>query len=705
MPLNVAWKPFVRYIWPLRVPVFGAATIVGLPWLAFYTPARPFLSGLFDPVDTLGLALITALALFNAWTVVIISGLILRYGSVRLGLPVVTLNIFPVRWTWWAASGLVLAGPVVARTATYAGRFAADRWLSTAGAVVLGAGVAFLFFYLALWIDNRLKAREGKEGRLDSAYLWLLNAVARSPFFACGFLVTPAGEIPALAPGHGLAFGLACSSVGLYIATGFLTRDIQRPELASALAYVLLLVLMLTWIAGVAAFLFDRIRVPLVLLLAGWILVVSNVIEVVFTTDHIYRTVDLQPDAPALAATAHLFDRTPTPIVVAASGGGIQAAAWTTRVLTALDGIAGFRGNLRLVSAVSGGSVGTMNLLASWPDCGPPIEPADVVSGGFDANAASRASSLHAVGWGLVFKDLPRTIAPFFSNPYVDRGSVLEDAWKREPRLQRAYPDPAPFLASWRRNVAEHRCPAVAFNAMVAETGEPMLFSTAALPASLAPFAFYEHYPGRDLPISTAVRLSAAFPYVSAAARADRDDVERRGYAHLVDGGYFDNYGVGTLAAMTHATLGSMPPLAAGARRLLVIEICDAVACSGQESPARPAVGGDRRAWPYQIVAPFSALVAMRSAAQRVTNRTTLRLLTDDWRTRDTCIEMVPVPFGAVGAPMSWHLTTMEKQRIDDTWKDMSNRTIAAVSAYLAGGAATPDGEKCLSEVAMRQSK
>src|SRR4029079_12062737 len=113
-------------------------------------------------------------------------------------------------------------------------------------------------------------------------------------------------------------------------------------------------------------------------------------------------------------------------------------------------------------SAVSGGSVGTMNLLASWRNCGPAIDSTSAAPT-FDANAASSESSLHAVGWGLAFKDLPRSVLPIFSNPYVDRGSVLADAWEREPRLQRPFPDPAPFLASWRTGVAEHRCPGVVF--------------------------------------------------------------------------------------------------------------------------------------------------------------------------------------------------------------------------------------------------
>jgi hypothetical protein len=52
-------------------------------------------------------------------------------------------------------------------------------------------------------------------------------------------------------------------------------------------------------------------------------------------------------------------------VVVAASGGGITASLWTARVLTALQGEVGtdFTRSIRLISSVSGGSVGTMYFL------------------------------------------------------------------------------------------------------------------------------------------------------------------------------------------------------------------------------------------------------------------------------------------------------------------------------------------------------
>ena len=145
------------------------------------------------------------------------------------------------------------------------------------------------------------------------------------------------------------------------------------------------------------------------------------------------------------------------------------------------------------------------------------------------------------------------------------------------------------MLASWRRNVTEHKCPAVVFNSMSAESGDPLLFATVALPSAVAAFDFYKRYPGRDIPITTAVRLSATFPYAFPAARADADD-ELRQYTHAVDGGYFDNYGVSSLSAVVHAALGESTAPVQRRKRLLILEICDADRCSGDSAPDTPSM-------------------------------------------------------------------------------------------------------------------
>jgi hypothetical protein len=53
-------------------------------------------------------------------------------------------------------------------------------------------------------------------------------------------------------------------------------------------------------------------------------------------------------------------------------------------------------------------------------------------------------------------------------------------------------------------------------------------------------------YPAWDLPITSAARLSATFPWISPIARPAVGTVDDRIAYHLADGGYFDNHGVAT---------------------------------------------------------------------------------------------------------------------------------------------------------------
>ena len=687
MPFAPAAGRRLRYLWPLRVPIVSGAVLVLLPFIAFAGGVRQFLSGLFDPVEPQAIILITALALLNAWAVLMIACLVMTYGATRFGLPSRPCVVPPRNWAWAVAS--LLAASLIVKTVTYVGATpevgTLEVWLFAAA----GVGLALVLFFVAVginWLAHRIAARVQPKGW----YRRLLTRLLRYPSIAEGFI--DPGPPPRLAQGHAQAFGLLCASMLAYVGTGYLTSDIHRPRLASALAYVLLLQLILTWLAGFAAFLFDRSRAPLFVYVAIWFLIVNWFVHPLFSTDHVYRTAAM-PQAPDRIAPAELLGNEPVSIVVAASGGGIKSAAWTARVLTGLDELVpDFRSRVRMISAVSGGSVGTMNVIASWPDCGPPLDLTE--AGGFDANAASRESSLHAVGWGLVFKDLPRTFVPFFSSPLVDRGSVLEDAWKREARLQREYPVEGPLLASWRRNIAERQCPGVVYNAMAAETGEPMLFSTIGLPASIRTFDFYERYPGRDLPVTTAVRLSAGFPYVAPASRADVDE-QLGHYTHVVDGGYFDNYGVSTLVSVVNSGLTNAVSPPQG-RRLLVIEICDSAACSGADANPQVTAGGDDQAWTYQLRAPLSAVIAMRTSAQRVNNRAALRLLKDYWLQQGVCVVSIEAPYGGTDAPLSWHLTAAEKRAVDDEWSRTSVRIAEAARTFLGGRRQISAGGSCV---------
>jgi Patatin-like phospholipase len=693
VPQSASNESFVgrygSYIWPLRVPILSAVVLLGLPWFAFWPGVATLLAGLFDPLTEAALLLITVVALFIAWTITLTGRLVLAYGEARLGLPPLKWEFFPVSHWVWPASAL-LALPMVATVIRYASTASGRRTPAMlgycAGGIVLAGVSLWVTLAVSGWFEQKVATlRRRSAGSLwGRAYLTLLATLSKRPWLSAGLIKVDPRRGPVLERGHGLALVLGAASLLLFVATGFLTRDIHRPNLAATLTYALLLLLSVTWVAGFVAFFIDRSRVPLAIFVLGWIVIVDQVIDRVFPTDHIYRTVALPAGALPRPEPTQLLSGANTGIVVAASGGGIQAAAWTAHVLGGLQrSVSDFDARLRLISAVSGGSVGAMNFLASVAPCGPALAPAAAT---FDPDRASQESSLHAVGWGLVFKDLPRTIAPFFSNPYVDRGSVLEDAWKREPRLQASLPSTAALLSSWRRNVAERQCPGVVYNAMAAETGEPFLFSTVALPPDLRHFDFYERYVDRDVPVTTAVRLSAGFPYVSPATRADGDDLTAR-YIHVVDGGYYDNYGVSTLVAWLQVALsGSLP--AAPVKRWLVIEICDTAQCSSAAPPPLSS-GGPRRAWPYQILAPLTGLLATRFTAQQVTNRNSLGLLQTYWEQHRVCIESIAVPFSGEPGPLSWHLTETQKRAIAGTWAAKEASMADAVRTFLAGGRAS----------------
>ena len=232
--------------------------------------------------------------------------------------------------------GAAFAGFTVYRTVWYSHAASKHELWRLLGYAVAGGLVAIGMLYLSIWIggliDRRIaRAREQKDpsttARWSQAFL---RGLFDWPAVGEGFVTkTPTGHF-ALAPGHGLALGLASSSVMLYVGIGFLTRNIDRSSLSSALAYALLLQLLLTWLLGFLIFLFDRGRIPLVVILGAWVLVVNLFLHHFWSTDHIYRTVKAEQE-PVLPAVATLLPPDRPSIVVAASGGGIQAAAWTAR--------------------------------------------------------------------------------------------------------------------------------------------------------------------------------------------------------------------------------------------------------------------------------------------------------------------------------------------------------------------------------------
>jgi len=108
-------------------------------------------------------------------------------------------------------------------------------------------------------------------------------------------------------------------------------------------------------------------------------------------------------------------------------------------------------------------------------------------------------------------------------------------------------------LSDWNQRVAAGKIPALVMNATVAETGERLLLATTQITASkIANRARVDatelhtiNGEEFDVGIVTAARLSASFPYVTPAARVKSKPSSQQ--PHIVDGGYYDNYGMATL--------------------------------------------------------------------------------------------------------------------------------------------------------------
>ncbi|MFN9464031.1 MAG: hypothetical protein ACK6B2_12610 [Planctomycetota bacterium] len=350
----------------------------------------------------------------------------------------------------------------------------------------------------------------------------------------------------------------------------------------TAVFYLILWLLLIESIFAAIAFFFDRYRMPALLL----VLIFFGIYQIWVPYDHRFATIPVtkSEDSKTIQSKSCSTDiRTGSKkikIIVVAPGGGIHASAWTGTVLAGLHErySIDFEDSLHLISAVSGGSVGTMyyldhfeSLVANNPsrditmstESEAPKTPNLAVRGldyrktkyesGLDVvRRRSSTSSLESLFWGLTFPDTFRIFNPWWA--MMDRGDAQESLFRERLDLEKE--DIGPTLLGWRQRAEKGLMPYVVFNATEANTGQRVLFSTLPLPnrenaagkfdlgrSDWKPKNFLLLSDGRiDVQISTAVRLSATFPYISPASRPTPESNIELG--HVVDGGYADNEGL-----------------------------------------------------------------------------------------------------------------------------------------------------------------
>ncbi|MEK6261255.1 MAG: hypothetical protein AABP62_21855 [Planctomycetota bacterium] len=387
-----------------------------------------------------------------------------------------------------------------------------------------------------------------------------------------------------------------------------------------------------------------------------------------------------------------------TLVVVTASGGGIQAAAWTTKVLTELDHeFPGLSQSIGLMSTVSGGSVGAMFYLGHRGLLDPAArdhesmlrhetedkkgevkKPSSKVIIGH-----SMKSALEGVAWGLAGPDFVRIVIPMAAPPLIDRGWALESLWWNQ--MGRGLQDRKLMGAVTIRDLIpltrEHRIPPVIFNATCVETGQRVQISPLRVAVAKAdekrqqehvdtPIDFLDFYDaalsgpngtakeswGRsNLRVSTAVRLSATFSYVTPVTRphptqgfgpgatlqriglwkkdagksmmneADTEQERRlkRLNRHFCDGGYADNPGLVTAVKSLKDLLhfysqkdAPKPPF----DRVLVIRIEPFPKTAAQHAK-------DNTGFQSAVFGPSAAVNAMRVSTQAERGNLELELL------------------------------------------------------------------------------
>jgi len=227
-------------------------------------------------------------------------------------------------------------------------------------------------------------------------------------------------------------------------------------------------------------------------------------------------------------------------VVVAASGGGITAAVWTALNLKRVEDVApDFPRHVRLVTGASGGMLGAAGYVASISPTPSPDRQAEL-----NALVVGLAGdSLTPVVSQMILSDVPSLFVP--RDVAYDRGRELESVWVRNlPRGPDGVNLGSPFrclrageLEGWR--------PSLVFSPTLVEEGLPLLISNLDLDlGDHSRYQFFRLFPSSQLPLSTAVRMNAAFPFVSPAPNLPTVPPRR-----VVDAGYYDNYGIVTACA------------------------------------------------------------------------------------------------------------------------------------------------------------
>jgi hypothetical protein len=721
---------FLGWLYLARVSVVGLMILFGLP-LGARGVLRTLAIGAFDLRHLPAAFGIGVLLTIAAWAVFITGAMVFAYGAVRSRFDVLP----PPNWIVTAWRYLAWAGVLVNLWTIFAATDYDHQWN-----VMICICLGLLVGMLGIAVIEEVHRKASKTWLGGNLYLFpiggdpveLQTAGAEAYEAVSGIArhdraqrrdagpAAPRAEDPKAAgqkedgwdwwlrgyrekidtdgpwrpmPGQVLLFGGAAVFFALYWFFYFLSYD-PTNEL-TALVYLLLLFSTTVLVAGTISFFLDAYRIPFLTVCIVWLVVASQKQD----SDHYYRIwkrTDTKSTTRKVLKPAEVLEKAveaDKPIVlVAIAGGGIQSAAWGTRVLTGLEeliptargkgydqNLPSLAGSIQCISGVSGGSTGAMFFVAGYGPGGlpaprvrqegNPFGRAQVLNGIVEA---AEETSLGQCVWGLTYPDLRRAWLPLFiGNHYLDRADAMERKWATNAakymNVNNGCADLATAsLAGWQQDVADGIRPATIFNGTLVEAGERICFSTAPLRHRFDGQREFtgdgglskgvddpQLYPRADLRITTAARLSATFPMVSSAARPlvathsqnAKGMIEppkaywglipgRNSLLHVVDGGYFENTGLGALAIWLDDGLTELSQKdgAKWPKKVLIIQI-EAFPDDEVQTPGQPASQeASERGTLFQAGAPLVALYNVRGVGHTASATRLIAALQQRWR-------------------------------------------------------------------------
>lgn len=637
-------------LWLARGPLVGLVGLVALALLGRGDLALPTLPNMLVLESFVGLTVVAFVAAYTAALSGFHLALIWELAPLRTG------AVLPRRPVWLSAlpSGsarqgryfMVCALPLVFLCAVRTGLESTARlpaW-QVGLAPLAGVGLCWLAFDLVEALRRRLTPFVR---RFAAGLSGGLARVTGPGYYA--------DDGRTLLPGHGLATAAGVVGLGVYF-VGQWALAPERPfpdsRAVPTLAYVLAALAVCVSLLSGVTFFFDRWRVPFV----GVALVVLAVVGR-GANGHVFGGEWRAAPLPSVraAARARLGTAPPFVTVVSASGGGIQAAAWTARVLTGLqEAQPELTRRLGLISATSGGSVGAYFFLSAF-DAGGGAS-SDRLR---DVTQAAASSALEHTAWGLVYPDLQHALGVAGRSVH-DRGWALERGWLAARAEHRLGDGRAERWTSWVARTRAGLLPAVVFNSIRIDDGLPLRFATVRHERSQG-FGYGPEEAGYlDLDTVTAARLSATFPYVSPLARPLTCGASGAAACWAAaDGGYLDNDA--TLAVLAWLRDFAGGDDGAPAVPVLWLQIDGFPSAA----PAEPVESG----WTLSLFGPLQGLLRARTRGQPHRRDEEIALLRDAFGARLEVVRLSPPQGRPRRAPLSWQLGGRDVEALESDWR------------------------------------